>query len=291
MTRNDTALCSINKDIERISTQKPYVKEILDAFRPMIIEKKRLLMEMQSNGKTFPLDQGKYLAGVPLVQQCDLFFPGDPWQKISLGVCKAIREGFPNLAENMERLAQQITSGQVNVFEYFRSSDDPDEKEIKAWAEKIPMDPGALGVFIHMAAGIILAKRAREAAEAIASLSWSKGYCPVCGSFPMLAVTKERGEKWLQCSQCSHEWVHPRLKCPYCEQESPMGTDVVFVDTEKEDKAFLCDKCKKYLITINRPAELEKTDPIITAIGLTHLDLLLQEKGFTPMASCLWNAF
>jgi FdhE protein len=191
----------------------------------------------------------------------------------------------------MARLAEQIANGRVDVYDYFRSAEAPDEKKIRDWAENIPMGPEALGFFINITTGIILTKRAREAAETIAPLSWHKGYCPVCGGFPMLAVTKENGQKWLHCAQCSHEWKFPRLKCPYCEHENPKETNFFFVDSDKENKAFACDKCRKYLITINRPMELESIDPTITAIGLTHLDLLLQDKGFAPMAVCPWNTF
>lgn len=291
MKNNNDEIDAVSQEIDRIIEQKPHIKPLLDAFRPVILEKARLLLGMADSKRTIPVDEVKYLGGIPLIQQTNLFFPDDPWREMALAVSRAIQAGFPKLAEDMERLAEQITSGLIDAYGYFRPEEVPDEKRLKEWAEKIPMVPYALGVFINIMTGIILTERAREAAATIAPLSWNKGYCPVCGSFPMLAVTKEQGQRWLQCSQCSHEWTYPRIKCPYCEHENPKATNIYFVDSEKEEKAFTCDKCQKYLITINRPLPLRSIDPCITAIGLTHLDLLLQDKGFSPMAMCGWNTF
>ncbi|MCK9294158.1 MAG: formate dehydrogenase accessory protein FdhE [Desulfobulbaceae bacterium] len=291
MGKNNNEISAVNRDIDQIIEQKPYIAAMLDAFRPIILEKNRLLREMADSRTTLAVDEVKYRGGIPLIRQCRLFFPEDPWQEMALAVTGAIRTGFPHLAGDMERLAEQLKGGLVDPYDYFRSSADPDENQIKAWAEKIPIDPGALRFFISIMARIILTKRAREAAAAIAPLPWDKGYCPVCGSFPMLAVTREKGQKWLQCSQCSHEWLFPRLRCPSCDHENPQETNYQYVDNEKNEQAFTCGKCRKYLITINRPANLEKSDLDITAISLAHLDLLLQNQGFTPMAVCAWNTF
>ena len=291
MTEFDDELRAVNQDIDHIVEQKPHIKTLLDAFGPLILEKTRLLLEMGDSKRTIAVDEVRYLGGIPLIQQGNLFFPDDPWREMALAVSGAIQAGFPKLVGDMARLTEQITSGRVDAYDYFRAPEAPDEKMIKDWAEHIPMASDALVLFLTIMSGIILTKRAREVAETIAPLSWNKGYCPVCGSFPMLAVTKKNWQNWLQCSQCSHEWQFPRLKCPYCEHENPKETNYFFIESEKDDKAYTCDECKKYLITINRPAELRKVDHSITAIGLTHLDLLLQHKGYAPMAICVWNTW
>ena len=291
MNNTNDEIDAVSQEIDRIVEQKPHIKPLLDAFRPIILEKTRLLLETADSKRTITVDEAKYLGGIPLIQQDNLFFPDDPWREMALAVSGAIQAGFPHIAGDMTRLKEQINSDLIDAYDYFRSPEAPDGKKIKDWAEKIPIDPDTLVVFINFLTGILLTKRAREAAATIAPLSWNKGYCPVCGGYPMLAVTKNQGHKWLQCSQCSHEWGYPRIKCPYCEHENPKKANFFYVDSEKEEKAFTCDKCQKYLITINLPLPLRSFDPCITAIGLTHLDMLLQEKGFSPMAMCAWNTF
>ena len=137
----------------------------------------------------------------------------------------------------------------------------------------------------------MLAKKAWDMEAVLAPLSWKKGYCPVCGSFPHLAIIREKGQKWLQCSCCSHEWQFPRLACPYCEHEDPENTNYLFVEGKKEDTAFTCSKCSKYLVTSDHSGSLGRTNADLIALSLAHLDLILQEKGFEPMAECEWNTF
>ena len=59
----------------------------------------------------------------------------------------------------------------------------------------------------------------------------------------------------------------------------------------KEDSAFTCDKCLKYLITSNQSGNLRQSHAELIALSLAHLDLILQEQGFLPMAECEWNTF
>ena len=63
------------------------------------------------------------------------------------------------------------------------------------------------------------------------------------------------------------------------------------MEDDKENSAYVCEKCRKYLVTVNRPENMRETDPDLTAISLAHLDVILQEKGFSPMALREWNQF
>jgi FdhE protein len=81
------------------------------------------------------------------------------------------------------------------------------------------------------------------------------------------------------------------MLCPGCGQESPSGLDYFYVEGRQQETAFTCDACKRYLITLNHVSDLGETDRDVTAISLIHLDLIMQEKGLTPMTWCEWNAF
>ena len=43
---------------------------------------------------------------------------------------------------------------------------------------------------------------------------------------------------------------------------------------------------QKYLITLNRVSDVYGQDLEAAAIGLTYLDMIMQDKGFTPMTAC-----
>jgi FdhE protein len=280
---------TLEEDMKQVLAEKPHVGSLLNAFGPLLLEKSRWLSGIQTYKKTFPVDPIQYLEGKPLIQQCQLFLPEDFWKSAGLSVAKAIGQGFPHLAEDMASLAKQVADGRVDSFSLIHSSDESDDNTVQA------KDLGVMEVSLEFLqrflTRFILTKRAQDMAPELAPLSWKKGYCPVCGSFPQLAIIRDQGQKWLQCSSCSHEWQFPRLSCPYCDHEDPKNTNIMFVEGKKEDSAFICEKCRRYLVTANRSDSLRKTNPDIIAISLAHLDIILQGKGLQPMVNCEWNTF
>ncbi|OQX10576.1 MAG: hypothetical protein BWK76_20515 [Desulfobulbaceae bacterium A2] len=314
MTQLDEKLGALNQDIDRLMASKPYLQPLLDAFRPLILVRHRLLSAPWEKSTEYPLisamkilreneeanirsalpcylDPLRFSSGVPLLQQCQLFLPTDPWREIAQAVMDAIREGFPHCAQDMDALAACIAEGRMDLYDFFISSTSADGAQLSERAQDIPLAPASLALFFNVVARIVLSRRASDTARQIAPLSWSKGYCPVCGSFPMLSISRDKGQRWLQCAQCSHEWQYPWGKCPWCEHESPEEKEYFFVEGEAEEKGFSCEHCQKYLLSLRRPTGLLDEDNDIAAISLAHLDLILQKKGYRPMADCAWNVF
>jgi FdhE protein len=65
--------------------------------------------------------------------------------------------------------------------------------------------------------------------------------------------------------------------------------DYFYIEKKTQESAFVCDKCKKYLVTLYRAGNVFARDMDIGAISLIHMDMIMQEKGYEPMASCVWN--
>ena len=139
---------------------------------------------------------------------------------------------------------------------------------------------------------IFLERRMQAVDEKIKGLEWKKGYCPVCGAFPTIALIEEKiTRRWLHCSRCGHDWLFSRVICPCCENEAQQGMDFFYVETRVQESAFACEKCNRYLITLNRISDLHDHDLDVSAIGLAHMDVIMQGRGFVPMTACEWNTF
>jgi FdhE protein len=67
--------------------------------------------------------------------------------------------------------------------------------------------------------------------------------------------------------------------------------DFFYVEKRAQEAAFSCDKCHRYLVTLNKVSDLNVHDLDVSALSLTHLDIIMQEKGFAPMVNCAWNTF
>ena len=277
-------------EISRLQGERPYLDNLFRSFGPILLQRQRWLQKRLKPGKTFQVDPVKYTGGISLVQQCQGFFEDKRWHDAGLAAAGAIGRGLPDLAMDMDYLADRIRGG-LDCQAMYLAAADPNQLELNQRAAEIGIKEVSFVVFLRSVERMILGLRAMEMAEELAKLNWQKGYCPVCGSFPHLAVIREKGQRWLQCPKCSHEWIFPRMTCPYCEHEDPENTGFLFVEGKKEEMAYTCDKCRKYLITIDQSGNLRHISADLLAISLAHLDIVVQEQGLQPMVQCEWNTY
>jgi FdhE protein len=279
--------------IHDILGKNPHSKEIITAFKPLFLVRERLIDELKlKSAAPSSIDGEKLRQGIPCIDQTPFFLEGDPWENIGLAVVSAIREGFPALEEDAARLEEKIKEGGVRLFDAFADFPDSIEKAVHRWSKGADIKPQAIGLMLSAVARIVLQAKSDGIGEHIEGMGWEKGTCPVCGAHPTIAVIREKiPQRWLHCSRCGHEWRFSRMFCPSCEQESPRGMDYFYVEDRRQETAFICNPCKRYLITLNQISDMGDYDRDVSAMGLIHLDLIMQEKGFAPMTWCEWNTF
>ncbi len=280
----------IEQLMDDIAEKNPHCRDIVNAFRPVILERCRLVEKLALQDTDAPkVDKRKFKRGVALVRQMMLFRHDDPWDEIALSLMPAMKQGFPALHQDLDKLEELIKKGNIDSYDYFKSYPDDGDTVVASWASEFNVGTVALALLLRTITRIILEKRSQQIEWKWDN--WEKGYCPVCGTFPSIAMIKEKiAERWLHCSQCGYEWKFSRVLCPYCEHEAYEEMPFFFVEGKDNECAFACEKCKRYLITLTRMSDLLTRDLDISAIRLTHLDIIMQDKGYQPMAICQWNA-
>ena len=111
---------------------------------------------------------------------------------------------------------------------------------------------------------------------------WQQGYCPVCGSAPILSLLEDEGRRKLVCSFCWYLWPAKRVQCPYCDGSGSDDLHYFYSEAEKEARVDLCDKCQKYIKTIDTRKIARLIYPPLEHISTMHLDIKAQEMGFGP---------
>ena len=289
MTTNEET-SNLHEIIARAIEQNPQNSEIIKAFGP-IITKQRQLAEQPSLKKLdcSLIDKEKLKAGVPVSRQTDLLLPEDSWTEIAISLASAVKEGMPQLAENIHQLSNLIQEGRINPKDYFKIYPDGENKSTDGW-EGLKISPSNASFLMSLVGRVALEQRAKEITAVLGAFDWEKGYCPICGSFPSIALIEEEGGKrFLHCSSCGHDWSYTRVLCPYCENDAKQGMDYFYIEKKTQESAFVCDKCKKYLVTLFRAGSLFARDMDISAISLIHLDMIMQDKCYEPMTFCAWN--
>ncbi|MCX5848391.1 MAG: formate dehydrogenase accessory protein FdhE [Deltaproteobacteria bacterium] len=278
---NTNESSEIKNIIARAVEQNTQNSEIIKAFGPIII-KQRELAEISSSQKLdcSLIDKEKLKSGVPVSRQIDLIIPDDSLKEIALAMASAVKEGMPQLTENIDKISGLIQEGKINPSDYFKESLDNENKAIESNA----------AFLMSLVSRVVLEMRAKEITAALGAFDWEKGYCPICGSFPSIALIEEEGGKrFLHCSSCGQDWRFTRVSCPYCEKETRKDMEYFYVENKTQESAFVCDKCKKYLVTLYRAGKLFARDMDISAISLIHMDMIMQGKGYEPMSICAWN--
>jgi hypothetical protein len=164
-------------------------------------------------------------------------------------------------------------------------------KVARAWFENDRLPPGiefdndreylVLESIIQATIRPFLGSKARALLPGVNQEQWRRGYCPVCGGSPDIAyLNRDSGARWLVCSRCDSEWIFQRLQCPYCDNQNPNELSY-FTDDEGRYRLYVCEKCHRYLKTIDlRQAKSGVLIPLERLFTLT-LDAQAREQGYS----------
>ncbi|ENO8809439.1 TPA: formate dehydrogenase accessory protein FdhE [Photobacterium damselae] len=100
--------------------------------------------------------------------------------------------------------------------------------------------------------------------------------CPLCGAAPVASLVKDRGVRYLHCSQCEAQWHRLRAECTQCDD----GEDIQLKSATLEDavRAETCSHCNSYLKILFIEKDF-KVEPIADDLATLVLDQKLAEDG------------
>lgn len=125
----------------------------------------------------------------------------------------------------------------------------------------------AVGPLAHVLR-ISLFDAAPEGSPVLAALgTWTRGYCPLCGSWPGFAETSGGG-RVLRCGFCAAGWAPAVQACVYC-----AGTVDVLTPSEHQPARAIetCAACRGYLKRIAGDAPMPF--PLLPLVDLESMDL------------------
>jgi FdhE protein len=116
----------------------------------------------------------------------------------------------------------------------------------------------------------------------LATTRWGRGYCPVCGSWPLLGEFRGLEQtRFLRCGLCAAVWEFPHLGCPFCGERDYRQLGYVHVEGEEgKERAATCDACKGYVKMVSSLSALGVPQLLVVDLATMHLDLATTERGF-----------
>lgn len=294
MVSNETlhpAALTIEDTLTKIKNDIPQLSGVVDAFQNLLLTTETAKSHLLSpNFSHEDFDQLRFSQGIPLLRDRKIHVDKDALRTVSALLIPSIRKGFPKLEISLSATERAIEENGIFLDElvsYLESitMSQPDELATKLGIPSLELQFICFELARPFAENI-----AKAISPFIKDLSWLKGYCPVCGSWPAISFWKgSEGRRFLRCSFCAHEWPYMRTQCAFCENTENEKLEIIFSEDRNFEHAELCHACMKYIVGLDIRNMITAPHASVAPLGLIYLDILAQDRGFEPGASCAWN--
>lgn len=271
--------------IEDYKTANPHYNEILDILGEILIAREEYRNNMK--GSIFSVDENiiarKMEGGLPLIDfvggNFDLTSPREYFNAL---VAIAERK-MPADAKNVVEI---IKSEQFDWEKMIRASFNNVENETIAENTKHPEateeNLDLIDLFVEESLRPELEYVADKYGKIVSECGWTEGYCPICGKEPKIGEIRrdEDGKRYLFCHQCGYKWNFRRIKCPFCGNEEQHSLAYFAVEGEERYHVDVCNKCRRYIKTVELPKSAEEINLDVEDIATLHLDMLAYEEGY-----------
>ncbi len=222
------------------------------------------------------LVRGKWEGGFPFWRGETVTLEKHSFKRRWLAVCKAVQRqnaGAPAVAEGFAALDPAALCVEVIAGR---------PEAVHARADALGLDASLTATVLRLAAFPVLVKFAAALERSRPSAPWDRGYCPSCGSFPLLGELRglEQG-RFLRCGLCASNWQFPRLRCPFCDNTDHRQLGFFHIEGEENrSRAATCDACRGYVKTISTLAALSAPQLLVADLATVHLDLAAGDRGY-----------
>jgi FdhE protein len=278
-------LCKSLKTIEDYKSANPHYTDLLDIMADILILREEYRRSMKDS--IFSVEENlitqKMEGGLPLIdftgKEYDLTRPKEYFNSL----ISIAEKRMPEVAKNIISI---IKNQQFNWEKMIRASFDHTAEETDA--EKLISGSNAaenldlIDLFAEESLRPELESVAEKYREIIARSNWTEGYCPICGKEPKIGEIREEeeGKRYLFCHQCGFKWYFHRIKCPFCGNEEQHSLAYFEVEGEERYRVDVCNKCRRYIKTVELPKSSEEPNLDVEDIATLHLDMIAYDEGY-----------
>jgi FdhE protein len=224
-----------------------------------------------------PVEVGSQQGKVPLLARAALRLdPSSIGRLFERLVRIASRSGTAKMAT-----LQAIAYAKLDVPAVFKASLNHDREAMKEIASAVGADAEAFHAVGTLVSIPFLQACNRALARSIA-VSWTEGYCPVCGAWPAFAEVRgiERS-RYFRCGRCGAEWQAHCLFCPYCSMTD--HKELASLVPEQNGAKSVIDACNRCLGYVKAFTKLQGSPPakvMVDDLATVDLDIAALEQGY-----------
>lgn len=273
----------IRKAVAAVKAQRPAYEGLLDFYEKLCLAQEASKEDTRLDPIKIHEDllSVKEEEGFPLISTTDFVMDVVAAEALLRKLCQLAVEANEVLAEAGPKIVDALDKESLDASTLFSNMLKEDDAYLGDVAGKLGIDKTILAFAVYNSIRPSISLCAEQLSTYLdKDAEWGKGYCPICGSPPALSILRgEGGERSLVCSFCGHEWRIPRICCPFCDNSDQKTLHYFFSEEEKDYRVDVCDKCKKYIKTIDAREIERPLHPLVEQISTLHLDMLAQEQG------------
>jgi FdhE protein len=232
-----------------------------------------------------PLNLLKLKEGFPLISWNSFPVEENLFKKLFIALCQATRKSNKKFEQEIPRIEKWLADKGQSFSEWLRLFFLDEGDSFIQKAVDYGLDANLTTFLFFSSLKPFLKARSEELAQQLAETKeeWNRGYCPVCGSRPLLSFLKEGGKKAGICSACEDIWPLPRFFCPNCENTDQKTMGFFFIEGDEGVRIEVCERCSHYLKTLDLRKKVLEPIPVLEDLLTTHLDLWAQKKGYKKL--------
>ena len=275
----------IKKAVAAVKAARPAYQDILDFYEKLFLAQEASREKADPKPIEIPdnIVAIKRKEAFPLIITKDFAIDMQAAEALLKELCGLAQEGNEVLADGGRYILAGLENGTLHASTLFSKILDEGDALWDEAGKKADVAGSALAFLAYNAVKPSLSLCAEQVATYLdKDEPWEKGYCPICGHGPALAILRDEGERFLLCSFCGYEWAASRLFCPFCENTMKVVYTGAVPDTlqeEKELRVHVCDACKKYIKTVDMRIIARPFYPFLEQISTLHLDMLARDQG------------
>jgi FdhE protein len=272
----------IKRAAAALKTARPVYEEILEFYEKLCLAQEASKENIVLEPMEIPEDilAIKRKEGFPLISTKAFAIDTEASEALLKALCGLAGKANEVLARTGNRFLETLKSGTLDASTLFSKILDDDGPFWDEAAKKAEIPAAVLAFMTYSSVRPSLSLRAEQMATCLdKEAQWKKGYCPVCGNAPALAMLRDEGQRFLLCGFCGHEWTAIRVFCPFCENKNQKKLHYFYSDQEKEYRVHACLGCKKYIKTVDVRNLTRPVHPFLEQVSTLHLDMLAEEQG------------
>lgn len=279
---NALAPDQIKKAVDSAKRLRPAYAELLDFYEQIFAAQEDSRTRTHPDPVRIPEDvlavkkEGEF----SLINISDFAIDSDSAAELLSRICDIGKVAKGEIAASATAIKDAVDAGKLEPKSLFHGLLEEDDQLFEKIAEELGIEKKALVFAVYSSIKPSLSLCAAQLSSYLDKDGhWGEGCCPVCGSPPGLAMLQGEGERFLFCGFCWHKWPARRIYCPFCGNKESKTLHYFYSEEEKDYRVDVCDKCKKYIKTVDaRKADRILYPPLEQVLTL-HLDMKAKEMG------------